>query len=99
VPFPGTLNVKLDKKEHIESVRQLSNMEGTKIDGFSDGKRTYGWVRCYPCVIDDKIDCQLILLERTHHDYSIIELISEFDIRKKLGLKNGSGLSIKIPME
>jgi riboflavin kinase len=99
VPFPGTLNIKLDKKEYVEAVRQLSNLEGTKIDGFSDEKRTYGWVKCYRCTLNDRIDCQLILLERTHHDYSVIELISEIEIRRKLGLKNGDELTITIQME
>ena len=99
VPFPGTLNVKLDGKENVESVRQLNSIEGVKIDGFSDGKRTYGWVKCHKCTLNGRVDCQLILLERTHHDDSIIELISETDIRKKLGLKDGSELTIKIPIE
>ena len=96
IPFPGTLNVKLDKKEQIESLRQLANLQGTHITGFSDGKRTYGWVRCFACRINGKVDAQLILLERTHHDLSTIELISKFEIRKKLGLKNGSPMSIRI---
>ena len=96
VPFPGTLNVKLDKKEQIESLRQLTNLDGTKIDGFSDGKRTYGWVKCFSCRINDKVDAQLILLERTHHDLSTIEIISKLEIRKKLGLKNGSAISIRV---
>lgn len=96
VPFPGTLNVKLDKKEQIESLRQLANLEGVKIDGFSDGKRTYGWVRCFACKINGKVDAQLILLERTHHDLSTIEIISKAEIRKKLGLKDGASLSIRI---
>lgn len=98
MPFPGTLNVKLDKKEHVESLRQLSNMDGTKIDGFSDGKRTYGWVKCFACKLNDKVDAQLIILERTHHDLSTIELISKFEIRKKLALKSGSSISIKITL-
>lgn len=96
VPFPGTLNVKLDKKEHVESLRQLSNLEGVKIDGFSDGKRTYGWVKCFAAKLNGKVDSQLIMLERTHHDLSTIELISKFEIRKKLSLKSGSPISIKI---
>ena len=98
VPFPGTLNVKLDKKEHVESLRQLNNLDGTKIDGFSDGKRTYGWVKCFTCKLNDKVDAQLIMLERTHHDLSTIELISKFEIRKKLALKSGSPISIKITL-
>lgn len=98
IPFPGTLNVKLDKKEHVESLRQLNNLDGTKIDGFSDGKRTYGWVKCFACNLNDKVDAQLIMLERTHHDLSTIELISKFEIRKKLALKSGSPISIKITL-
>ncbi|MBI5697342.1 MAG: CTP-dependent riboflavin kinase [Thaumarchaeota archaeon] len=96
VPFPGTLNVKLGTKEDVESVRQLNNLDGIKIDGFSDGKRTYGWVKCFSCKVNGKVDSHLIMLERTHHDNSIVELISKFDIRKKLDLKNGSAVSIKI---
>ncbi|MBM3904412.1 MAG: CTP-dependent riboflavin kinase [Thaumarchaeota archaeon] len=96
IPFPGTLNVKLDKKEQIESLRQLGTMQGIHIDGFSDGKRTYGWVKCFSCKINGKVDAQLILLERTHHDLSTIELISKTEIRKKLAIKSGANLSIRI---
>jgi riboflavin kinase len=99
VPFPGTLNVKLDKKEYVEALRQLNGIEGTKIDGFSDGKRTYGWVKCYSCTLNDKIRCELILLERTHHDNSIVELISDIDVRKKASLRNGSKMAIRIPIK
>ncbi len=99
VPFPGTLNVKLDKKEHVEALRQLNSVDGVKINGFSDGKRTYGWVKCHHCILNDKIDCELILLERTHHDNSVVELISDADIRKKASLKTGSKITIKIPLK
>ncbi|MGQ0772302.1 MAG: DUF120 domain-containing protein [Nitrososphaerota archaeon] len=99
VPFPGTLNVKLDKKEHVEALRQLNSFDGVKISGFSDGKRTYGWVKCHHCVLNDKINCELILLERTHHDNSVVELISDADIRKKANLKTGSKITIKIPLK
>lgn len=99
VPFPGTLNVRLDKKEHVEAMRQLANLDGVKIDGFSDGKRTYGWVKCFHCTINNKIGCELILLERTHHDHSVIELISKSEIRKKLDLKDSDKVTIKIPMK
>ena len=99
IPFPGTLNIQLEKKEYVETLKQITRLDGVQIDGFSDGKRTYGWVKCFKCKLNDKIPCELILLERTHHDYSIIELISETEIRKKANLKNGSKVSIKILLE
>lgn len=96
VPFPGTLNVKIGKKEQVEALRQLNAIPGAKIDGFSDGKRTYGWVKCFGCVVNGKVACHVIQLERTHHDQSVIELISKVEIRKKMGLENGDKVSVKI---
>src|SRR4030066_96107 len=75
IPFPGTLNVRLDKKIHQEAIKQFENLGGIIIEGFSDGKRTYGWVKCFHAKINQSINCELIILERTHHDHSIIELI------------------------
>ncbi len=98
VPFPGTLNVRLDKKIHQEAIKQFETLEGIKIKSFSDGKRTYGWVKCFPAKLNGSTNCQLIILERTHHDDSIIELISKVCIRKSEKLKDGSKVSIKIPI-
>ncbi|HXV51206.1 MAG TPA: DUF120 domain-containing protein [Nitrosopumilaceae archaeon] len=99
IPFPGTLNVKLSKKEHVETVSQFYNRDCILIDGFSDEKRTYGWVKCFNAKLNNLIDCELIILERTHHDNSVIELISKINIRKTAKLKDGSNLTIKIPIK
>lgn len=99
VPFPGTLNVRLDKKVHQEAIKQFKSLEGITIKSFSDGKRTYGWVKCFPAKLNQSINCQLIILERTHHDDSIIELISKICIRKSGKFKDGSKVTIKIPIQ
>ena len=98
VPFPGTLNVKLKDKEFIEAKRTLDTHPGIMITGFSDGKRTYGWVKCYPSKINNSIDAALITLERTHHDDSVIELISKENIKKTTKLSTGSQISIRVPI-
>ena len=97
-PFPGTLNVRLDKKIHQEAIKQFATMDGIKIDGFSDGKRTYGWVKCFPAKLNQSISCMLIVLERTHHDDSVVELISKACIRKSGKLRDGSKVKITIPI-
>jgi len=99
VPFPGTLNVRLDKKVHQEAIKQFESLDGITIKSFSDGKRTYGWVKCFPAKLNQSINCQLIILERTHHDDSIIELISKVCIRKSGKFKDGSKVTIKIPIQ
>jgi len=96
VPFPGTLNVKLDKKEYVEVIKQFNGINGVLINSFSDGKRTYGWVKCYNAKLNNSINCELIILERTHHDDSIIELISKHNLRRRAKLSNNSKLTIKI---
>ncbi|MEE9511843.1 MAG: DUF120 domain-containing protein [Nitrosopumilaceae archaeon] len=98
VPFPGTLNVKLDQKEYVEAAQQFNALPGIEVQGFSDGKRTYGWVKCFKAKLNNSINCELITLERTHHDISIIELISKFNLRAEAKIKNGSKLSIRIPI-
>lgn len=98
IPFPGTLNVKLKDKEYTEAKRSLDAYGGIMINGFSDGKRTYGWVKCYPAKINNSIDSALITLERTHYDDSVIELISYTNIKKATKLSTGSQISVRIPI-
>ena len=98
VPFSGTLNVRLDQKIHQESIKQFETLDGVKIKSFSDGKRTYGWVKCFSAKLNNSTNCELIILERTHHDDSIIELISKSCLRKSGKLKDGSKVLITIPI-
>lgn len=96
IPFPGTLNVKLKDKEFIEAKRSLDAYPAIMVNGFSDGKRSYGWVKCYPARVNNSVDAALILLERTHHDDSVIELISKESIKKMTKLATGSQITIRV---
>ena len=98
VPFPGTLNVRLDRKIHREALRQFETLDGVMIDGFSDGRRTYGWVKCFPAVLNGSTGCELVVLERTHHDGSIAELISKVCLREAARLQDGSKVSVRVAM-
>ncbi len=97
-PFPGTLNVKIKEKEFIEAKHSLDAHDGIMINGFSDGKRTYGWVKCYPAKINNAVDGALITLERTHYDDSVIELISHTNIKKAAKLLTGSQILVRVPV-
>lgn len=92
-PYPGTLNIKLIEPKNRGFLR---NLEGIFINGFSDEKRTYGWVKCFPAVINENLDCAVILLERTIHPRNVIEIISKHHLRKALNLKDGDVIEIKI---
>ena len=96
VPFPGTLNIKLNHLQATQIIQQLDELDNVEIDPFSDGKRTYGWVNCFHAILNNSIKCELIRLERTHHDSSVIELISKNNLRKTTKLKTGSKVMVKI---
>lgn len=111
-PFPGTLNVKLEDKYFMNSRRDLINYPSIYIDGFKNKDRTFGWVRCYAATIiqdiegnsnsniDDLHDrakeVHVLLLERTHHDNSLIEVIGPNSIKDTSNLKNGDKVVIKL---
>ena len=96
VPFPGTLNIKLNQLQTTQIIQQLDEIDNMTLDPFSDGKRTYGWVKCFHAILNDSIKCELIRLERTHHDNSVIELISKNNLRKAANLKTNSKVTVKI---
>ena len=96
VPFPGTLNIKLNQLQATQIIQQLDEIDNMTLDPFFDGKRTYGWVKCFHVTLNDSIKCELIRLERTHHDNSVIELISKNNLRKIARLKTGSKITVKI---
>ena len=96
IPFPGTLNVKLTQLQATQIIQQLDELDNVMLEPFSDGKRTYGWVKCFHATLNESIKCELIRLERTHHDSSVIELISKNNLRKTAKLKTGSKVTVKI---
>ena len=96
IPFPGTLNIKLNQLQTTQIIQQLDELDNIMIEPFSDGRRTYGWVKCFHVTINDSIKCELIRLERTHHDNSVIELISKNNLRKTARLKTDSKITVQI---
>jgi riboflavin kinase, archaea type len=95
-PFPGTLNIKLSDPDSMRSRQGLSAYPSIFIHGFSDKLRTYGWVKCYPVEINNGLvkKAALLILERTHYDDSIIEIIAPISIKESMKIKNGDHVSV-----
>tara|TARA_Y100000310_G_scaffold345469_1_gene465339 strand:+ start:4373 stop:4822 length:450 start_codon:yes stop_codon:yes gene_type:complete len=90
-PFPGTLNLKVDPNERKSF---LSALESDKTNPFEKVGRKYYSVEYFKISIKS-IPCLLIIPEKTHHDESIIEIISEKNLRNTLNLKDNSSIEIK----
>lgn len=99
-PFPGTLNIKLNSTLFIEAKKEMLKYPSIKIDGFSDQSRTFGWVKCYPAYINDStnVNSAILILERTHYDDSIMEIIAPFSVKEQFSLKNGDTVKLKVKM-
>jgi riboflavin kinase len=99
-PFPGTLNIKLNSTLYVEAKKEMLKYPSIKIDGFSDQSRTFGWVKCYPAYINDSININssILILERTHYDDSIMEIIAPFSVKEQFSLKNGDAVKLKVKM-
>jgi riboflavin kinase len=91
--FPGTLNVRISEDDY-DKRRKLERGEFIRLDGFKDGERSFGAAHCFPCLINDELDGALIVAERSIHDYSVMEIISPYYLRRKMELADGDKVKL-----
>lgn len=92
-PYPGTLNLLLEREHDIVVREMLDNCPYIKVDGFCDEGRTFGAVKCYPVSINGTQGAILSPL-RTHHPKNVVEIISPVYLREALALKDGDEVSV-----
>ena len=99
-PYAGTLNVKLLNQSSIRMRSMIDSCPSLFVSGFNDSSRSYGWVKCYPAILNDgAIDkAAVIVLERTHYDNSMLEVIAPICIKDSLGMKNGDLVKVFVTM-
>ena len=95
-PYPGTLNLKLTSDYDIKTRNELEAYPSIEISGFKNEDRTFGVVRCYPVMVDNKVKGALITAMRTHYDASVLEIISPVCLRKQLNLKDGNKVKVEV---
>jgi riboflavin kinase len=97
-PYPGTLNVRLTDQVYMNARRELGRHPSVFLEGFSDGTRTYGWVKCYRASINGSAmeNAAVLVLERTHYDDSMLEVIAPVSIKDATGIKNGDRIRVQV---
>jgi riboflavin kinase len=95
-PYPGTLNLKLTTDYDIKAHAELEAYPAIEIEGFKDENRTYGPVKCYPVIIENKVKGALISALRSHYDSSVVEVIAPIFLRKHLNLKDGHKVKVEV---
>jgi len=94
-PYPGTLNVKLNSDYDMKAKAELEAYPAIEIQGFKNEDRTYGTVKCYPVIINNRAKGAVLFAMRTHYDASIVEIIAPNFLRHQLKLKDGHKVKIE----
>jgi len=95
-PYPGTLNLKLTTEYDIAARKELEAYPAVEVGGFTSDDRTFGQVKCYPVIIENKVKGALISALRSHYDASVLEAIAPVSLRKALKLKDGHKVKVEI---
>ena len=88
--YPGTLNLKVDKKQ----ADILKKFAPIKIDGFKKNNKTFGGVDCYRAKIKN-IDGSIIVPHLTKHK-DVIEFIAAVHLKSQLKLKDGDKIKVEL---
>jgi riboflavin kinase len=97
IPYPGTLNIKLEHEHDLKIREMLENCPHIQVEGFNNENRTFGAVKCYPVLIEG-IRGAILTPLRTHHPLNVIEIIAPLYLRDKLDLKDGDKITVKVSL-
>jgi riboflavin kinase len=95
-PYPGTLNVKLTADYDIKTRQELESYPAIEVEGFKDESRSFGPVKCYPALINNKAKGAWIFAFRTHYDSSVMEIIAPQYLRNQLKIEDGQKVKVEV---
>lgn len=95
-PYPGTLNLKLLSEQNMNLRDKLDIYPGIEIEGFRNRDRSYGPVKCFHAVINDREKGAVVLAFRSHYGKDVIEVIAPNYLRNSLKLKDGDRVKVEI---
>ena len=93
-PFPGTLNVSVGE-EDIEKRLLLREQKPITISGFRSNGRSFGKIEAYRCSVSG-VPAAIVFPERSIHGLQTLEIISSFNLRKKLNLSDGADVKVEV---
>ncbi|UCC91742.1 MAG: CTP-dependent riboflavin kinase [Candidatus Aenigmatarchaeota archaeon] len=95
-PFLGTLNIRLKTTHDINAKNEMEKIKPVVVEGFKKEKRTFGDIRCYPCIVNRRTRGAIVIPERSHHPSDVIEVIAPVYIRNTLSLKDNDYVHVEV---
>ena len=93
-PYPGTLNITISK-EYLNDIRQIKS-SCMNIIKAKDG---FGGVKYIKAILNNTIHGAIVFPDKTTHDENYLEFIAKDNLRKKLDLKDGDKVKVKINID
>lgn len=94
-PFPGTVNVTLEEAGALAAWERLKAEPGVRIDNPNDGPFDCD-ARCYPVLIEGRIEAAIVLPEIEGYSPASIEMIAAVGVREALAIEDGAAVVIKV---
>jgi len=94
-PYPGTLNLKVEEQSQRER-KLLETYPSITLEGFMNGMRSFGQVKCYRARVDDRIDGIAVTALRSHYGEDVLEIVAPKNLREILGLKDGDSVKVRV---
>ncbi|MDE1858254.1 MAG: CTP-dependent riboflavin kinase [Thaumarchaeota archaeon] len=95
IPYPGTLNLKLEEEGMVRQLKELRSSDGTKVGGFALGGESFSSLACFDGELRGE-RVTLLFIDVTFYNDTVAELISPTYLRGKLGLKDGELVSFTV---
>ncbi|MBI3841254.1 MAG: CTP-dependent riboflavin kinase [Thaumarchaeota archaeon] len=94
-PYPGTLNVRVRERASEEALKELRSAEGIRIGSFAFEGEGFSALNCFEGkMMGERVT--LLLIEITHYNESVAELISPVYLRGKFGLEDGQEVRFEL---
>ncbi len=95
-PYPGTLNLKLTTDYDMKTRAELESYPAVELEGFENESRTFGPVKCYPSIINNRAKGAVVSALRSHYNSSVLEIIASRFLRSNLKLKDGNKVKVEV---
>ncbi len=86
VPFPGTLNVRLEEPFPAE-------LPAIRIEGFTEVGKSFGECKCYRIKING-IEAAVVRPEKSLYPPELIEIVAPVQLRETLGVEDGDSVEV-----
>jgi riboflavin kinase len=99
VPYPGTLNLRVEEPYVNPLAEALSRLTPIVIEPPQLSNARLGRVLAYPAILNFEVNVFIVRPEITIYRKDVVEVISEQRLRDLLGLEDGSEvtLSLEVP--